>query len=341
MGIRGSNPPEWQAAVVDNGSALGGPALPEDISVFVPEAETHLVPDWANVAKPQEAASANLVQHLPDGVDPDKRGALAGWDATPQQRLERLLRETGVPTGLLLTDTVWRLVHAPRGETSGWISFPLHALGTVAGRPMLGGLKLLLGRTRLFTDAEPRRLPAVLALKAGLHRQRFSAELASQVLGALHELVRGLYAADRERMARLAEARPAHMYEGLLTVLLRLVFLLYAEDRDLIPSRTDAAARAIYERGYGVRGLHARLREDDARHPDTMNERYGAWGRLLALFKLCPLRQRHLDPRARRRPCSTRRGFPFCKARPSQPIQSQFLAYPMARSSACSICCWC
>src|SRR4051794_5364752 len=53
-----------------------------------------------------------------------------------------------------------------------------------------------------------------------------SAELAGQVLGALHELVRGLYAADRERMARLAQTRPAHMYEGLLTVLPRLIFLL-------------------------------------------------------------------------------------------------------------------
>lgn len=38
---------------------------------------------------------------------------------------------------------------------------------------------------------------------------------------------------------------PEHLYDGLLAVLLRLVFLLYAEDRDLIPSRTDAEARAF------------------------------------------------------------------------------------------------
>jgi N-6 DNA Methylase len=72
----------------------------------------------------------------------------------------------------------------------------------------------------------------------------------------------------------------------LLTVLLRLVFLPYAEDRDLIPSRPDRTARDFYDQGYGVRSLHGRLLEDAARYPDTMDERRGAWGRLLALFRL-------------------------------------------------------
>jgi hypothetical protein len=46
-----------------------------------------------------------------------------------------------------------RLVYAPRGETSGHLKFPLRALSTVAGRSMLGGLKLLLDSFRLFADA--------------------------------------------------------------------------------------------------------------------------------------------------------------------------------------------
>ncbi len=64
------------------------------------------------------------------------------------------------------------------------------------------------------------------------------------------------------------------------------MFLLYAEDRDLIPSRTDAEARAFYAQGYGVRSLYGQLLDDRAHHPDTMDERRGAWGRLLALFSL-------------------------------------------------------
>ena len=67
---------------------------------------------------------------------------------------------------------------------------------------------------------------------------------------------------------------------------MRLVFILYAEDRDLLPSRPDGRAREIYETSYSVRGLYAKLAEDAALNPDTMDERRGGWGRLLALFRL-------------------------------------------------------
>ncbi len=35
-----------------------------------------------------------------------------------------------------------------------------------------------------------------------------------------------------------------------------------------------------------MRGLYAELAEDAALNPDTMDERRGGWGRLLALFRL-------------------------------------------------------
>jgi len=271
----------WRPAQV--AGAPGGPPLPEDLSAWLPESETRLAPHWA-VQSPDGGWQLLIRLEAPN-VAPDARGALDGWEATPHQRLERLLREIGVQTGLLLTDKELRVVHAPRGETSGWLSFPLRSLRGVAGRPMLGGLKLLLSSFRLHNDAPDRRLPALL--KASRDAQaEVSTKLASQVLGALHELLRGLHAADPERLGRLATQRPAHLYEGLLTVLLRLVFLLYAEDRDLVPSVTDAEARALYDQGYGVRALHARLLDDQARYPDTMDERRGAWSQLLALFRL-------------------------------------------------------
>src|SRR5690606_3791333 len=196
-----------------------------------------------------------------------------------------LCKDRQVRTGILVTDGELRLIHAPRGETSGWLRFPLRSLGEVGGRPMLGGLKLLLSSFRLHNDAPERRLPALLQ-KSREEQAEVSTKLAAQVLGALHELMRGLHDADRERMERLARENPEHVYDGLLTVLLRLVFLLYAEDRELIPSRTDAEARRLYDQGYGVRTLHARLMEDRARHEMTMHLRRGAWARLLTLFCL-------------------------------------------------------
>jgi len=90
---------------------------------------------------------------------------------------------------------------------------------------MLGGLKLMLGSFRLFNDAEDRRLPALL--KASREAQAaVSTALAEQVVGALHELLRGLTAAEPELIGTLAAERSQHLYEGLLTVLMRLVFVL-------------------------------------------------------------------------------------------------------------------
>jgi N-6 DNA Methylase len=272
----------WEARFV--AGATGGPELPESLTVKVPEHDLTLTPDWA-VRELGAAGSYQLLVKLHLVADADQRGALVGWEASPHQQFERLLREGGVPTGVLIDRTHLRVVYARSGETSGWISFPLRSLATVAGRPMLGGLKLMLGHARLFTEPQHRRLAKLLERSREAQNQ-VSTKLAEQVLGALHELLRALHAADPARIEQLAATRPQHLYEGLLATLLRLVFLLYAEDRDLIPTVRSGEPMEIYEEGYSVRGLYARLVEDRALHPDTMDERVGGWGRLLALFRL-------------------------------------------------------
>jgi hypothetical protein len=61
---------------------------------------------------------------------------------------------------------------------------------------------------------------------------------------------------------------------------MRLVFLLYAEERETFPSDD------LFVRNYSIAGLFARLVEDEGRHPDTMDQRYGAWAHLISLFRL-------------------------------------------------------
>jgi hypothetical protein len=286
----------WEARHV--AGSPGGPALPDDLHVRLPEHGTTLSPTWALAELGSGDKGWQLLVRIElPGIDPDGHATLEGWEATPHQRFERLLRETGVFAGLLITEKnerkdgedhyapELRLIYAPSGETSGHLTFPLRALATVAGRPMLGGLKLLLDSVRLFTDADNRRLPALLR-KSREAQAAVSTALAEQVLGALHELLRGLDAAEPKLIREVARTRPGHLYEGLLTVLMRLVFVLYAEDRDLLPSRLDGRAREIYETSYSARGLYARLVEDATINSDTMDERRGGWGRLLSLFRL-------------------------------------------------------
>jgi hypothetical protein len=58
------------------------------------------------------------------------------------------------------------------------------------------------------------------------------------------------------------------------------VFLLYAEERDMLPEDET------FLRYYSLAGLYERLREDAALFPDTMDQRYGAWAQLLVLFRM-------------------------------------------------------
>jgi len=55
---------------------------------------------------------------------------------------------------------------------------------------------------------------------------------------------------------------------------MRLVFILYAENRDLLPSRQDERAREIYQTSYSRRGLYVRLVRMAVLNP-TMDERRG------------------------------------------------------------------
>ena len=226
-----------------------------------------------------------LVEVLPTGTDLDQAFAPhdRGWQASPQARFERLLRQTGVPIGLLVNGRQIRLVYAPEKELSGHITFNLGDMVKVAGRPIFAALQMLLSAERLYSVADKERLPAILA-NSRKYQNVVSTQLATQVLEALYELLRGFQAANDQSKGDLLRdvlARdPDHVYHGLLTTLLRLVFVLFAEDRGLLS--TDP----IYSNYYSITGLYERLRADAGRYPDTMDQRYGAWAQLLALFGL-------------------------------------------------------
>jgi hypothetical protein len=253
-------------------------ALPEYGEILRP---TWVVPDpdkpEAHVMLIQEVRAAELDKAPKEGA-----GAL-GWNASPEARFERLLRETGVPIGILFNGLSVRLVYAPRGESSGHITFPVKAMCETAGRPIFGALHMLLGVDRVFPSIPSMGLAAILK-DSRKYQNEVSTALSEQVLSALHELLRGFQAAHEATGGRLlqdvlAEA-PEEVYGGLLTTLLRLVFVLYAEDRGLLPGEP------VYLRHYAVTGLFEKLREDATRHQDTMDQRYGAWPRLLSLFRL-------------------------------------------------------
>jgi hypothetical protein len=265
--------------------------LPEDLAsleVVLPEYHETLRPTYiVKEFKPSEAKSPwlLLVKEIPSTVALDEPHAESdrNWQASPHAKFERLLRETQVPVGLLSNGKQLRLVYAPRGETSGYVTFSVAEMVQVAGRPIFAALHMLLSSERLFSLPENQRLPSIL-VESRKYQNTVSTKLAEQVLAALYELLRGFQSANDQRhgelLKEILEDDPNHVYSGLLTVLMRLVFVLYAEDRGLMSSDS------VYANHYSVTGLFDRLRAEAGRYPDTMDHRYGAWSGLLTLFRL-------------------------------------------------------
>ncbi len=274
---------EWpEANLVGKGTDK---PIPEELKTPLREFGETLEPDLAFTNPNQEDQPwLLLVRELPFETDLDRaiESVEAGWAASPTQRFERLLRETGVPIGLITNRRLLRLIYVPRGENPGTLTFPVYAMAEVSGRPILAAFEMLLKRYRLLAAPTEARLPALLK-KSRDYQANVSKELAEQVLDALYELLRGFQAADEHSRGELLKndlsEHPDRIYNGLLTILMRLVFLLYAEDRGLMPDNE------LYAGNYSVHGLFNKLRSDAQHYPDTMDHRYGAWAQLVALFR--------------------------------------------------------
>jgi hypothetical protein len=165
------------------------------------------------------------------------------------------------------------------------------------------------------------------------YQSAVSTQLAGQVLDALYEMLRGFQAADEhtkgELLRSVLQKDPDQVYSGLLNVLMRLVFLLFAEDRGIVPTDPKTKrATGLYVRHYSVHGLFERLRADAEHYPDTMDQRYGAWAQLLALFRVVHDGCKHpqMQMPARRGNLFDPARFPFLEGRtlaePSPPLLS-------------------
>ena len=270
------------------GYAGGGACpIPPELELALPEYGETLRPEFAVRERDPGGGRAHwqlLVSVLDSETDLDRvvrKGS--SLDASPHGRLERLLRETRVPAGLIFGGRTIRLLSAPRGESSGWMDFHVGDMLSTAGRPLVAAMRLLLRESRLLTGPVEHRLAGLLEASRK-YQNVVSERLSEQVLHGLYELLRGFEQAHQKShgnlLAHELEQDPDNVYRALLTVILRLVFLLYAEERGMLTADPTFAAH------YSIVGLHERLREDAGLYPDTMDDRYGAWAQLLALFRM-------------------------------------------------------
>ena len=124
-------------------------------------------------------------------------------------------------------------------------------------------------------DAAPPLLQAIRDTRTG--QAELSEVLGERVREAVELLIQSHGEALRERCANVP---PADIYRAACRVVMRLVIILFAESREMLPRDNT-----LYHTSYGLQGLFERL-EREAVRGGAMAEALGAWPRVLALFRL-------------------------------------------------------
>lgn len=288
--------------------------------------------------KPWTALLWDLTEHGAGlGLDLDAPEAVTGpWRYPPTAKLERLLRQVGIPVGLVFNGLELRLVYAPNGESTGHLTFRVEHLRRPDGRPILTALDLLLHARRAYTAAPEHTLEGLLA-ESRRRQADVTEELAKQVFEAVEILLSGFEAAAArdcvggapDWLGAALREEGDHLYQGVLSVVLRLVFLLYAEDQALLP-----VEHSTYAEHLSLGGLYARLSQDAGAHPESMHHRFGAYGQLLSLFRAVFFGVKHgtLELPPRRGKLFDPNAYPFLEG--GLPGWTAAVADPDARAEA-------
>ena len=256
-----------------------GQAIPSNLQFSVPEYGETIRPDIIihNPDKPAEPRLLILV--YPPGQKLESEVKEARWKSSPAQRMQELLGRTDMRLGLVTNGDQWMLVNAKRNETTGFITWEADLW---TQEPLcLRSFLTLFSAHRFFGVDVDQRLETWLDDSAN-DQAEVTNQLGYQVRRAVEIVVQNIDRLDAESGRELlAGVGEDELYEAALTVMMRLVFLMSAEDRDLMPMDNS-----LYVQHYAVSPLRAQLREAaDQVSEQVVERRHDAWSRLLATFR--------------------------------------------------------
>ena len=219
---------------------------------------------------------------ITDPVDSLREVGRDGWATSPIDRMAAMLRAPGsaCSIGVVTDGRWWALVSAPRrGSTASGV---VDCQTWVEEPATRDAFFELLGVRRLVGGTAQHRLPALFD-RSVLAAEEITEALGAQVRRAVELVVTALSEAARDvagEGGKDGDGLPAdarRVYEAVVTVMMRVVFLLFAEERGLLP------AQSLYTGGYGLAtvldALEERARDEDE---ESMDGTSLTWHRLLA-----------------------------------------------------------
>ena len=254
-------------------------AIPTNLQFSVPEYGEIIRPDIVIHNPDKSSEPRMLVMTFPPGQNLETEVKDKRWKSSPAQRMQELLHRTDLRLGLVTNGDQWMLVSAKRNETTGFITWEADLW---TQEPLcLRSFRTLFGTHRFFSVPEEETLVAWLDDSAK-DQAEVTNLLGYQVRRAVEIIVQKIDRLDVEsKGALLKGVKEDELYEAALTVMMRLVFLMSAEDRDLMPMDNP-----IYAQHYAVSPLRGQLRERaDLVSEAVVERRHDAWSRLLATFR--------------------------------------------------------
>lgn len=212
------------------------------------------------------------------GTDFERVVSHDGWPASLIERTSVLCRTSGIRFGLLSDGERWTLVSATTDSSTTHVSWYSRLWFQEA--ETLKSFVTLLGIRRVY-GPEEERLESMLNASME-YNSSVTDTLGEQVRRAVEVLVQSLDRANRDRDYELLRGvDPSELYEAGLSVMMRLVFVLSAEERGLLLLGTPA-----YDQFYAVSKLRMDLQQESDRHgAEVLERRHDAWSRLLAVFR--------------------------------------------------------
>lgn len=228
--------------------------------------------------KPRHLWLAENGAVLPVFIDDEKHvGVGRGRRAT--SHVVQWLRGSGHRLALLTNGRQWRLIFAGLdfdafAEADADLFFEE---GSPA--PQLEALRTLLQPTLWTPPASDTLAPLEQAI---LDSRKGQAELSSVLGERVREAVEVLVQAHGELLTEQGgDIPPADIYRAAVRVIMRLVVVLFAESRELLPREN-----ALYHSSYGLGGLIEQLSKHAHRSGGRLARSHAAWPRVLSLFRL-------------------------------------------------------
>ena len=239
----------WKTAYVTaaDDAATANPAAAQALSAQVrsPDRSVTVRPTGALVHRDTVGALVLVI----DPVDSLRDPLADGWAASPIDRMELLLRKVDVKIGVVTDGCWWAIVSArPQTMLASGITSALTWTESPATR---NAFIELLRRIRLIGGTPEGRLTELFKDSVAA-AEEITEALGTQVRRAVELLVQALSegALDAKRHGH-PDPLPAdrdEVYQAAVTVLMRLVFLLFAEERGLLPQGDPVHRRLRHQR---------------------------------------------------------------------------------------------